>query len=100
MEDTTPKTTASKKAVAKKTTKKGINKAWLIVGVLIVLALGGANIYYMKKNKELRDKLAELEASKKPNNSINTEHLDTKPEDTETQDRQTPDQQSSGTPVE
>jgi uncharacterized protein (UPF0333 family) len=52
------KAAKTKATIAK---KAKVKKTWMIVGVLIVLALGGINLYYMKKNKDLKDKLAEVE---------------------------------------
>lgn len=50
--------TATKPAT-RKTAKKGSgNKMWLGVLIVIILVLGGANFYYMKKNKELKDAIA------------------------------------------
>lgn len=80
-----PKTPATKKA----SPKKGVNKTWMIVGVLIVLALGGVNIYYMKKNKELKDKLAALEAAKKkPSTSTSVTPREDEVTDSAPQDRE------------
>jgi uncharacterized protein HemX len=68
------KAAKTKATIAK---KAKVKKTWMIVAVLIVLALGGVNLYYMKKNKELKDKLAEAErlaaleaAKKKPSTSV------------------------------
>lgn len=70
MSDSVEKTAAVKaeaaatKAAKTKATiakKAKVKRNWMILGVLIVLVLGGVNLYYMKKNKDLKDKLAEVE---------------------------------------
>ena len=88
---TTPKT--PKKAT---TAKKGMNKTWMIVGVLIVLALAGVNFYYMKKNKDLKNK---LEAAKANNGSgANMDTKETDETDPINGDKEPVDGSTSGTP--
>lgn len=89
--------TTTKKPAAKKTTGKGgMNKTWLIVGVLIVLALGSVNFYYMKKNKELQKK---LDAAKSNSSGGLSEDIATKEASpTAPQDREVAGDESSETP--
>ena len=81
-------TTAKTTAVKKKLEGKGMNKTWLIVGVLIVLVLGGVNIYYMKKNKELKEKLEAANASSNSGSGDSIETRETDETDAAPQDRE------------
>ena len=93
----TPKAATTPKTPKKATTaKKGMNKTWMIVGVLIVLALAGVNFYYMKKNKDLKNK---LEAAKANNGSgANMDTIETDETDPINGDKEPVDGSTSGTP--
>jgi uncharacterized protein HemX len=90
----TPEKRTPKNATAK---KKGLNKTMLIVGVLIILVLGGINIYYFKKNKELQKK---LDAKQNSSTSLTNADLTMETDETEAApgDKQNLDEQSTGTP--